>query len=130
MVSAPVVALALSFSMPALAQDSLTFAEFKQQLSAGSFSKVIFKGIRPTYLEAFSKNGEAFVVSEGFPAYDDPLSPSGPAQAIALCQHAPGVTCSQDISDVMSLIKGKGGSRDPKMMPMLSHSAYPVEFDK
>lgn len=128
--SVPVLALLLSQSpLPSLAvvQDSITFTEYTQQLEAGTLNKVIFKGIRPTYLEAFSKDGHDYVVESGFPAFDDPLSPSGPAQAIALCTHTPGVTCLQDISDALSLIKGKGGG-EPKLVPMLKHSSYPSEF--
>ena len=117
-------------ALPAFAQDSITFTEFKKKLNEGVYDRVVFVGIRPTYLEAFEKGGAAFVVQDGFPAFDDPLSPSGPAQAIALCQHTPGVVCMQDISDVMQLSKTKKqlGEGGKKILPMLSHSSYMNEY--
>ena len=62
---------------------STTFERFVQSLDNGEVNKVVFQGINPTYATAYYKNGEVFVVKEGFPYYNDPLSPSGPAQAIA-----------------------------------------------
>ena len=50
-----------------------------------------------------------------------PLSPSGPAQAIALVQHTPGVLVEQDLSDIFKKSRTALYS-GPK--PMLQ-SAYP-----
>jgi len=106
-----------------------TFATYLEDLRSNRLSKVTFVGIRPQSLIAVEKeSGRPYLVREGFPSFDDPLSPSGPTQAIAACQHQPGVLCVQDISDALSLSRtaGKASSADPK--PMLSHAAYPREY--
>jgi len=103
-----------------------SFADFVVALDAGKYSRVTFYGIRPTYLIAEEKeSGRPVLVSQGFPAYDDPLSPSGPAQAIAKVQHTPGVICMQDISDALKLAKT---SKISATKPMLSSSAFPREY--
>ena len=108
-----------------------SFAEFLTALDNGKIEKVVFVGIRPTSLIAYEKggSGKPVFVRDGFPSYDDPLSPSGPTQAIAKVQHTPGVVCFQDISDVMALRKTKGAADvGSQLRPMLSHSAYPTEY--
>jgi hypothetical protein len=105
----------------------MNMATFLTQLESGSFNRVVFKGINPKYLEAYTKNGDMYLVEEGFPSYDDPKSPSGPAQVIAKVQHTPNVICQQDISDAMSKLAAK--SQAYEMRPMLSHNPYPKEFE-
>ena len=107
---------------------STTFQVFVQNLDHGDISKVVFEGINPTYLTAYYKTGEVSVVKDGFPYYNDPLSPSGPAQAIAKVQHTPGVICQQDISDVLMKSKTRKSKDVPIIKPMLQHSAYPKSF--
>lgn len=105
---------------------SQTFPSFVSDLESGKINKVVFNGINPTYLTAYYKTGDISVVKEGFPSYDDPRSPSGPAQAIAKVQHTPGVICQQDISDALlksTTRKNKNGNSELK--PMLQHAAYP-----
>ena len=104
---------------------STTFQAFVQNLENGDISKVVFEGINPTYLTAYYKTGEVSIVKDGFPYYNDPLSPSGPAQAIAKVQHTPGVICQQDISDVLMKSKTRKSKDAPLIQPMLQHSAYP-----
>ena len=109
------------------ADDSLSFQNYLNELSDGNIKQVTFVGIRPTYLIAVDKDGKKYIVRDGFPSFDDPLSPSGPAQAIAACQHTPGVVCMQDISEAMKLSRtGRTGIAQP----LLSSSSYPAEFLK
>lgn len=104
------------------------FQSFLNLLDGGKIEKVTFYGIRPTYLIAnLKEDGKSFLVKEGFPAYDDPLSPSGPSQAIAKVQHTPGVTCYQDISDAMILSKTRRITT-VDLKPMLSHSSFPEDY--
>jgi hypothetical protein len=104
---------------------SKTFMEFLASMEKGEISRVVFKGVRPEYCVAFYLDGTIAAIREGFPAYDDPRSPSGPAQVIGLCQHTPGVTCEQDISDVLTLSKKLRGKVPTQNRPMLAHSKYP-----
>ena len=107
---------------------SMTFSDFIPEIRSGNVERVVFKGIRPTFLTAYTKDNKMIKVEEGFPAFDDPMSPSGPTQAIALCQHSPGVVVEQDISDLIVKSKTKGGKYSgPK--PMLKSSAYPSTYD-
>lgn len=109
--------------------EEASFAEFLTALDSGKIEKVVFVGIRPSSLIAYEKgSGKPVFVRDGFPAYDDPLSPSGPTQAIAKVQHTPGVACFQDISDVLALRKTKGTVAGPTLRPMLSHAAYPTGY--
>ena len=130
----PVLAAAELPSASTITASSLgeeaSFAEFLTALDSGKIEKVVFVGIRPSSLIAYEKggSGKPVFVRDGFPAYDDPLSPSGPTQAIAKVQHTPGVACFQDISDVMALRKTKGTVAGPTLRPMLSHAAYPTEY--
>lgn len=123
--------------LPALADDStatvtvaspssMSFGDFVPYLQRGNIVKVVFKGVRPTALTAFTKDGKEITVQDGFPAFDDPLSASGPQQAIALCQHTPGVEVYQDIADILSLSKTSKGYRGPQKM--LQSNSYPKEY--
>jgi len=98
---------------PVLAEDSAevskSFPEFVTALDNGEIKRVVFKGIRPEFCLAYFKDGTVATVKEGFPSFDDPKSPSGPAQAIAKVQHTPGVVCEQDIADVLALSKTRKG---------------------
>lgn len=119
------------FVIPCLAAENsgggeISFPMFLKDLDDGKVDKVVFKGIRPEYLTSYYKTGDIVLVKEGFPAYDDPLGPSGPIQAIARVQHAPGVVVLQDITDVLKLTKRGAGSGE--MKPMLKHSSYPKEY--
>ena len=107
---------------------SISFSTFLEDLESDKISKVEFVGINPTFCRAYYKaEGVMVEVREGFPSFDDPKSPSGPAQAIAKIQHTPGVVCVQDISDALSLSsKRKAIISEPR--PMLSHNSYPKEF--
>ena len=111
----------------AIADQSISknFIEFISSLEKGDVERVVFKGVRPEYCLAFFKDGTVASIREGFPAYDDPKSASGPAQAIAKCQHTPGVICEQDISETLSLSKKLKGNVPTKNRPMMSHSSYP-----
>lgn len=100
---------------------TMSFGEFIPYLREGKVSKVVFKGISPTFLTAYSKDGNTIVVEEGFPSIEDPLSPSGPTQAIALVQHTPGVVVEQDLSELFQKSK-TARYRGPQ--PMLE-SSYP-----
>ena len=100
---------------------TMSFGEFVPYLREGKVSKVVFKGISPTFLTAYSKDGNTIVVEEGFPSIEDPLSPSGPTQAIALVQHTPGVVVEQDLSELFQKSK-TARYRGPQ--PMLE-SSYP-----
>lgn len=124
--------LATSFSISlatpfAGADDAIskTFTEFITSLEKGDVEKVVFKGVRPEYCLAFFRDGTVASVREGFPSYDDPKSASGPAQAIAKCQHTPGVLCEQDISETLALSRKLKGNVPTKNRPMMSHSSYP-----
>lgn len=105
---------------------TMTFADFVPFLQKGNVVKVVFKGVRPDRLIAITKEGKEIMVAEGFPAFDDPLSASGPQQAIALCQHTPGVEVYQDISDILSLSRTSKGYQGPQKM--LQSSGYPKEY--
>jgi hypothetical protein len=122
--SSPV--LAETQSLPALKYK--TFDQFVSDLRNGLIIKVKFVGINPEYCTTQYKDGEEYIIKDGFPSFDDPNSPSGPAQAIALVQHTPGVECEQDISDLINLLKRDGNSYRPRKM--LSHSSYPSEFSR
>ena len=67
-----------------------SFSDFIGDLEATppKISRVVFKGVNPEYCIGFYTDGSTSIIKEGFPAYDDPRSPSGPAQAIAKCQVA------------------------------------------
>ena len=105
---------------------SMTFSEWITAMDNNKISKVTFKGINPEYLIAEIKETKSQIkVEDGFPAYNDPLTASGPQQAIAKCQHTPGVICVQDISDVMSKSKTRDVNLMKELSPMLSHSSYP-----
>ncbi len=106
-------------------QADTTFSQFLVDLDEGKISRVVFKGINPKSLVATYKSGAEELVSSGFPV-EDPRGPSGAAQVIARVQHAPGVVCMQDVSELMS----KSSKRRAEMRPMLSHAAYPAEFDR
>jgi len=111
---------------------SMTFSEFLVELEAGKFAKVVFKGTSPTYLTAYRERDSetaGIIVKEGFPAFDDPKSPSGPTQAIAKCQHTPGVVCVQDVTDLLKMTKRGGSSRVSSPRPLLQHAAYPKELE-
>ena len=122
--------------LPAFASESITtntlsqtFPAFVSDLETGKINTVVFNGINPTYLTAYYKSGDVSVVKEGFPSYDDPRSPSGPAQAIAKVQHTPGVICQQDISDAMLKSKTRKNKNDSsELKPMLQHAGYPKAF--
>jgi hypothetical protein len=120
-----VTAAALSFTAPSVVvadSKSMAFDDFVPYMRSGEVTKVLFRGIRPEGLEAYAKNGDVITVKEGFPAYDNPLSPSGPTQAIALCQHTPGVLVEQDLSELM--LKAKTNRRYTGPQAMLE-STYP-----
>jgi hypothetical protein len=120
-----VTAAALSFTAPSVVvadSKSMTFDDFVPYMRSGEVTKVLFRGILPDGLEAYAKNGDVITVKEGFPAHDDPLSPSGPTQAIALCQHTPGVRVEQDLSELM--LKAKTNRRYIGPQAMLE-STYP-----
>ena len=138
--SAVASALLLNIQNPALAlssepvqvvaaerQSEANFDEFIVRLDKGEFDEVVFYGIRPTYLVATEKGtGKPLLVRDGFPAYDDPLSPSGPQQAIAKVQHTPGTICVQDISEALAL--SKTAKREGAQRPLVSSSAFPKEY--
>lgn len=44
------------------------------------------------------ESGEMLEVRQGFPSYDDPLSPSGPTQVLAKVKSVPGVLWEFDTS--------------------------------
>ena len=129
-----VVALGLIYGTPQLNEavtidtsetsdkEVMTFGDFVPYLREGKVNKVVFEGVRPTFLTAYRKDGSTILVEEGFPSFDDPLGPSGPTQAIALAQHTPVVVVEQDLSDLFRKSKTAryGG---PK--PMLE-SNYPA----
>ena len=71
---------------------SKTFPEFINLLEKGDVEKVVFKGVRPEYCLAFFRDGTVASVREGFPAYDDPKSASGPAQSRPNMQVSPAPT--------------------------------------
>jgi hypothetical protein len=108
--------------------DDITFSEFIKDLDGGLISKVEFVGINPKFCTAYYKSGKIATVARGFPAFDDPRSPSGPIQVIAKVQHTPGVVCTQDISNELSLASTRKSKANFKPLPMLSHSSYPKEF--
>lgn len=54
---------------------SLNFNLFLTELEAGKFNRVVFQGINPSSLIAYTVSGESYLVQEGFPSYDDPRSP-------------------------------------------------------
>jgi len=64
---------------PSLAEDmsssKLSFTSFLTQLDSGRFNRVVFQGINPKSLIAYTSAGEMFLVQDGFPAFDDPKSP-------------------------------------------------------
>lgn len=108
---------------------SLTFSEWVTAMDSGKISKVTFKGINPEYLMAEMKETKSQIkVEDGFPAYNDPRTASGPQQAIAKCQHTPGVVCVQDISDILSKSKTRDVNQMKEPAPMLTHSNYPKAF--
>ena len=120
--SAPVSVVADEGSAPV----NVPFSEWVIKMDAGEISKVTFTGINPKYLTALTNDGKNLFVKEGFPAFNDPMSASGPQQAIAKCQHTPGVICNQDISDLLRKSRTRDYStKTPEMMNMLSHSSYP-----
>lgn len=100
------------------------FSDFISSLDSDEVSKVVFKGINPDSCIVYFKSGKIGIVKEGFPAYNDPKSPSGPAQAIAKVQHTPGVICEQDISDVLLLSTTRRQTK-PSTIPMQTQSKYP-----
>ncbi len=110
-------------------ESTMSFNEFIPLVKGGGVQKVVFKGVHPTYLMAYTKDGK-ILVEDGFPAFDDPKGPSGPAQAIALCQHSPGVVVEQDLSDLLlkSTTSDKAGRYRPRAM--LKSSSYPSEYDQ
>ena len=77
--------LAVNADIQTLHRESQTFSQFLKSLDDGSISKVVFNGINPKSVTAYFKDGDVVTVgeAEGFPAVDDPLSPSGPTQVIA-----------------------------------------------
>ena len=108
------------------AAPTLNFPQFVDLLGkVGEVQSVTFPGLIPDRAIATLKDGSVVEVIEGFPK-EDPRSPAGPTQAIALCQHSYKVVCKQDISDVMRKLK------TPKVVeakPMLSHASYPAASD-
>ena len=111
----------------ARAEEMMKFGDFVSFLGAGNVQAVTFKGVNPTGLIATDKNGKQIRVEEGFPAFNDPASASGPQQAIALCQHTPGVVVTQDLSDILGQSK-TGKLKDYKVIPMMQSSKYPSSF--
>lgn len=59
--------------------------EFLRLLDDGSMAKVVFDGVNPKFATVTFKTGEValFGEAQGFPSFDDPVSPSGPTQLIA-----------------------------------------------
>lgn len=66
-------------------RNSVNFNEFIQALNNNEVTKTVFNGVNPKSVTVYFKTGEVLSVgeAEGFPVYDDPLSPSGPTQVIA-----------------------------------------------
>jgi hypothetical protein len=89
------VGISISLGYPNLSlsieSQSKPFDTFLQELEDGKIKKVIFVGINPSYLQAYDSSGNTYEVKQGFPSYNDPKSPSGPAQVIAKVQHTPGI---------------------------------------
>lgn len=79
----------LLFSLPIVCQADTfkqnTFAQFLTSLDHGDVSKVTFLGINAKSIIVEYKSGDLSRIgeAEGFPAFEDPLSPSGPTQVIA-----------------------------------------------
>ena len=118
---------------PASAADplNLNFENFLVAMKQGEVQKVLFEGVSPSScLATFKSSGDVYLVKDGFPAFDDPKSASGPTQVIALCQHTPGVECKQDLSALM--LKLQTSKTYSGIKPMLSHSSYPAasEFSR
>lgn len=128
-VMAPYSLVLNSFALDSNSNEK-TFATYLEDLRGNKLSKVTFVGIRPQSLIAVEKEtGKPYLCRDGFPSFDDPRSPSGPTQAIAACQHQPGVLCVQDISDALSLSRTAPKSSTAEApKPMLSHAAYPTEY--
>lgn len=105
---------------------SVAMKDFLSSLDKNEIKKVIFDGIRPSSMKVFYQNGDVGFMYEkdGFPAYDDPKSRSGPAQIIARVQHSPGVICEQDISDVIATLSNK----KVKTQPLLKSNPYPKTY--
>ena len=107
----------------------IDFKSWLTELDAGRVERVVFNAINPTELRFYGPSStEPVLVRAGFPAFDDPLSPSGPAQAIARCQHSPGVTCKIDVSSTVALFKSRSRTGPSPARPLLQHSAYPKEL--
>ena len=129
-----IIALAASTSVnlmnlsPVLAETrESNLEELIKQLDDNNVSKVIFRGITPTSATVYLKNA-ADELEVSLP-YDDPKSPSGPAQVIARVQHQPGVVCQQDIGDILKTTKKNnvGGLQRP--MFLSGQSPYPTKSD-
>jgi hypothetical protein len=109
---------------------NLNFADFVSAMNKGDVQTVLFEGVTPSSCVATFKSGGIYLVKEGFPAYDDPRSGSGPTQVIGLCQHTPGVECKQDLSSLM--LKSRTSKTYSGIKPMPTHSSYPAasEFSR
>jgi len=95
-----------------LAENKVTFDKFLALLDDGKVSDVVFSGIRPTYVTITYEEGDNKVskraeVRDGFPFYDDPLTPSGPTQVLAKVKSTPNVKWSYDLSELMQAREGK-----------------------
>ena len=106
---------------------NIDFNSWLSEMSEGNVESVIFEGINPSSLTSKLKSGVSVLVRDGFPV-EDSLSPSGSAQAIVLCQHTAGVTCTQDVSNVLRKTRKFAGTEaiPPTGNPMLKSSPYPT----
>ena len=132
-ICATIASVIICSATQAVEEDSIikqmNFGQFLTAMNHQEVEKVLFKGINPTSCVATMRNGgEDFLVSEGFPS-EDPKSPSGAAQVIALCQHTPGTICKQDLGGLAFKMKR---SKPVETKMMLSHSKYPAasEFSR
>ena len=115
-----------SITLPSIA-DSSTLTELLKQLDDNNVSKVVFRGITPTSASVYLKNSES-ILEVPLP-FDDPKSPSGPAQVIARVQHTPGVICQQDIGDILKTTKKKNVAGIQNAMFLSGQSPYPTKSD-
>jgi len=92
-------------------ENKVTFDKFLALLDDGKVSDVVFSGIRPTYVTITYEEGDKVQrvseVREGFPFYDDPLTPSGPTQVLAKVKSTPNVKWSYDLSGLMQARENK-----------------------
>ena len=107
---------------PSLA-DSSYLTELLKQLDDNNVSKVVFRGITPTSATVYLKNSDN-ILDVALP-FDDPKSPSGPAQVIARVQHTPGVVVQQDIGDILKTTTKKSVAGIQPAMFLSGQSPYP-----